>query len=179
MSMSGKKPRLAIDMDEVIADPLAKFIELYRRDYGIEIGPEIEPGKELYELVPEHINRKWYDYINEKGFFRDLQVMPDSQTVIKELQKLYDVYIVSAAMEFPNSLPDKLEWLKEHFPFIGWQNIMFCGNKIIDADILIDDRIRNFGTFKGRKILYTSPHNLHITEYERVNNWQEVANLLL
>lgn len=179
MSNSERRPRLAVDMDEVIADPITKFITLYQRDYGIEIAAELEPGKEIHQMVPEHINREWYKYINEKGFFRDLPVIAGSQEIIRQLQAHYDVYIVSAAMEFPNSLSDKYEWLAEHFPFISWQNIIFCGNKIIDADILIDDRIRNFGTFNGRKLLFTSPHNRLITEYERVNNWQEVAAKLL
>ncbi len=179
MSTSHRPPRLAIDMDEVIADPLSKFISLYERDYGIRLPAELEPGKEIHELVPAEVSRKWYDYINEPGFFRDLPVIPDSREVIRELMERYEVYIVSAAMEFPNSLADKLSWLKDHFPFIGWERIIFCGNKIIDADILIDDRIRNFATFPGRKLLFTSPHNLLITEYERVNSWQEVAEKLL
>ncbi len=179
MSTSPRTPRLAIDMDEVIADPLSKFIALYERDYGIRLPEQLPAGKEIYELVPEEVNRKWYDYINEPGFFRDLPVIPGSREVIRRLMERYDVYIVSAAMEFPNSLADKLSWLKDHFPFIGWQQIIFCGNKIIDADILIDDRIRNFATFPGRKLLFTSPHNQLITDYERVNTWAEVAGKLL
>ncbi|WP_443937191.1 5' nucleotidase, NT5C type [Pedobacter sp. MW01-1-1] len=171
--------KIAIDMDEVIADALEKFIRLYNRDYQIPLDLKIEPGNEIYHHLPENINQKWFEYINEPGFFRDLPVIPDSQDVIKALQEKYDVYIVSAAMEFRNSLIDKYDWLADHFPFIDWQHIMFCGNKIVDADILIDDRTKNFMNFKGRPLLFSSPHNLLITEYERVNNWQEVAKLLL
>ncbi|RZK66823.1 MAG: 5'(3')-deoxyribonucleotidase, partial [Pedobacter sp.] len=47
------------------------------------------------------------------------------------------------------------------------------------VDIIIDDRIKNFVNFSGRPLLFTSPHNLLVTEYERVNNWEEVAGLLL
>ena len=140
---------------------------------------KISPGNEIYQQVPERAKDKWFHYINEKGFFRDLPVMDQSQEVMQALQNHYDVYIVSAALEFRNSLTDKYDWLEEHFPFIPWTNIIFCGDKIIDADILIDDRSRNFTLFQGRKLLFTSPHNLLITEYERVNNWQEVAEKLL
>lgn len=177
--MSERIPRLVVDMDEVIADPISKFIALYHRDYGIEIPTGLEPGKEIYQLVPEHINTKWHEYINEPGFFRDLPVIPGSQETLKTLQKKFDVYIVSAAMEFPNSLIDKYNWLKEHFDFIHWKNIIFCGDKIVDAEVMIDDRIKNFSAFKGRKLLFTSPHNLLVTEYERVNTWEEVAQKLL
>lgn len=171
--------RIAIDMDEVIADVIPKFLKLYNRDFGIPLDLVIEPGNEVFKQIPQDVDQKWLEYINEEGFFRDLAVIPDSQRVIKALQEKYDVYIVSAAMEFRNSLIDKYDWLAEHFPFIDWQHIMFCGNKIVEVDVLIDDRIKNFVNFKGRPLLYTSPHNLLITDYERVNTWEEVAGLLL
>jgi 5'(3')-deoxyribonucleotidase len=60
--------KIAIDMDEVIADPIAKFIALYHRDYGVPLDLKLNPGNEIYHHVPEHINNKWFDYINEKGF---------------------------------------------------------------------------------------------------------------
>ncbi|MFC3364661.1 5'(3')-deoxyribonucleotidase [Pedobacter fastidiosus] len=171
--------RIAIDMDEVIADVIPKFLKLYNRDFGTPLDLAIEAGNEVFKQIPQDVNQKWLEYINEQGFFRDLEVVQDSQRVIKALQEKYDVYIVSAAMEFRNSLVDKYDWLADHFPFIDWQHIMFCGNKIVEVDVLIDDRIKNFVNFKGRPLLYTSPHNLLITEYERVNSWEEIAGLLL
>jgi 5'(3')-deoxyribonucleotidase len=98
---------------------------------------------------------------------------------VQKLQANYEVYIVSAAMEFKNSLEDKFDWLQDHFPFISWKNIIFCGEKIVNVDIMIDDRIKNFADFKGRPLLFTSPHNLFITEYERVDNWQQVLAKLV
>ncbi|MXV49830.1 5'(3')-deoxyribonucleotidase [Pedobacter sp. HMF7647] len=166
-------------MDEVIADVIPKFLKLYNRDFGTALDIEQTPGKEVFELIPEDVNRKWYEYINEPGFFRDLEPIADSREVVKKLHEKYDLYIVSAAMEFRNSLQDKYDWLRDHFPFIDWKHIIFCGNKIVNVDILIDDRIRNFVDFDGRKLLFSSPHNLLITEYERVNNWKEVAEKLL
>jgi len=82
-------------------------------------------------------------------------------------------------MEFRNSLDDKYAWLQDHFSFIDWKHIIFCGEKIVNVDIMIDDRIKNFSQFEGRKLLFSSPHNVLITEFERVNNWQEVADKLL
>jgi 5'(3')-deoxyribonucleotidase len=171
--------RIAIDMDEVLADPIKKFVQLYNRDYNVPTNFLQEPGKEFFYHLPAEINNKWYEYINEKGFFRDLPIMEGAVEAVKKLQESNDIYIVSAAMEFRNSLEDKLDWLGEHFPFIGWRNIIFCGDKIINADVLIDDRAKNFVGFAGRKLLFTSPHNLLLNEYERVNNWQEVLAKLL
>ncbi|MCX2493547.1 5'(3')-deoxyribonucleotidase [Pedobacter sp. PF22-3] len=171
--------KIAIDMDEVIADAVGKFIKLYNRDFNVPLDLKIDAGNEIYHHVPQDVNQKWFEYINEPGFFRDLDVIADSQRVIKALQQKYDVYIVSAAMEFRNSLVDKYDWLAEHFSFIDWQHIMFCGNKIVNVDIIIDDRTKNFINFTVRPLLFTSPHNLLVKEYERVNSWEEVADLLL
>jgi 5'(3')-deoxyribonucleotidase len=171
--------KIAIDMDEVLADPITKFIQLYHRDYGIPLDLKLDAGNEIYHHLPEEINNKWFDYINEKGFFRDLNPIEGAIEGVKKLQEKYEVYIVSAAMEFPNSLEDKYYWLADHFPFISWRNIMFCGEKIVNTDIMIDDRVKNFVDFEGRTLLFTSPHNLLLTEYERVNNWQEVLEKLI
>lgn len=173
------KIRIAIDMDEVIADTIDKFIELYKREHDTVIRLDEMDGKEFNELLPEEIKQTLKHYIHQPGFFRDIEVMPGSREVVKELCYKYDVYIVSAAMEFPNSLIDKYNWLAEHFPFISWKNIIFCGNKIVNTQIMIDDRIRNFAGFNGRALLYSSPHNHFVTGYERVNTWAEVAEKLL
>jgi 5'(3')-deoxyribonucleotidase len=173
------KQRIAIDMDEVMADTIEKFISLYKREHNLEIRLEDMPGREFHELLPQELYGSTRKYINEPGFFRDIPVMPDSQRVVKELYEKYDVFIVSAAMEFKNSLIDKYDWLAEHFPFISWERIIFCGLKIVKVDIFIDDRIRNFVDFDGRALLYSSPHNFLINDYERVDNWQQVADKLL
>ncbi|MGV3546467.1 MAG: 5' nucleotidase, NT5C type [Pedobacter sp.] len=171
--------RIAIDMDEVLADPIHKFIQLYNRDHQVPLDLIIKPGTEIFQNVPEDVNDKWFEYINEKGFFRDLPVIDGAVEAVRKLQEKYEVYVVSAAMEFKNSLEDKFDWLNEHFPFISWKNIIFCGEKIVSVDVMIDDRIKNFTDFKGRPLLFTSPHNVLITDYERVDNWQQVLDKLM
>lgn len=104
----------------------------------------------------------------------------DAVEVVKKLQEQYEIFIVSAATEFPNSLKEKLTWMEKHFPFITWKHIVFCGHKyMIQADYLIDDHEKNLHTFTGTPLLYTAPHNLHITDFKRVNDWKEIEKLLL
>lgn len=173
------KLRIAIDMDEVLADPIDKFISLYQRDHGFNYTLDQMHGKEFGELLPQELLPSLRVYLNQKGFFRDLKVIPGAVEVVKQLCDKYDVFIVSAATEFPLSLEDKQAWLAEHFPFISWTNIIFCGHKIVDVDIMIDDRARNFNPKIGRQLLFTSPHNVGLTEYERVDTWEDVATKLL
>ncbi|WP_220129540.1 5' nucleotidase, NT5C type [Thermaerobacillus caldiproteolyticus] len=171
--------RIAIDMDGVIADYLSKQLALFNRDHNENITVEDLKGKKLIELRP-HLKDEIMNYLKEPSFFRDLEVMKDSQEVIKELSEHYEIFITTAAMEFPTSFTAKYEWLREHFSFLNDMNFVFCGDKsIINADYLIDDNVRHFKRFSGQGILFTSPHNVYETGYVRVNNWQEVRDYFL
>ena len=60
--------------------------------------------------------------------------------VLRELVKHYEVFITTAAMEYPTSFTAKYEWITEHFPLFPDSHIVFCGDKsIIAADYLMDD----------------------------------------
>jgi 5'(3')-deoxyribonucleotidase len=170
--------RIAIDMDGVIADHLTKQLSFYNRDYADQLSFADLQGKKLREVAK--CGYEVQNYYRDSMFFRDLTVMEGSQSVIQQLQKKYEVFITTAAMEFPASFQAKYAWLSEHFGFIPADNIVFCGNKgIIQADYLIDDNSYHFKDFQGKGVLFTSPHNVFETEYTRVNNWEEVAAMFL
>lgn len=174
--MNKKRKTIAIDMDGVIADTVAQFIHWFERDYGIQIGKDAFHGKPEIEVLPKEVMEK---IVHSTGFFRNVPVMEDAQAAVLELMKDFDVYIVSAAMEFPRSLPEKFEWLKEHFPFISWRNIIFCGDKsVIGTDYMIDDHVRNLDCCKGKTLMFTAGHNFGIEHHTRVNNWKEVIAFL-
>ncbi|WEG14554.1 5'-3'-deoxyribonucleotidase [Pullulanibacillus sp. KACC 23026] len=171
--------RIAIDMDEVIADFVPKHLELFNEKHNEALTLDDLRGKKLAHLRP-HLNDEIRRLYDNHGFFRSLNVIKDSQEVIKELSEHYEIYIATAAMEVPSSFAAKYEWLKEHFSFLNEMNFVFCGDKsIIHADYLIDDNVRNFKGFIGQGILFSSPHNLFETGYVRVNNWQEVREYFL
>lgn len=108
--------RIAIDMDEVMADFNKKHLALFNADYGEVLTVEDLHGKKLRELRPDLVN-EIRGYLKDPGYFRDLEVIQDAQEVIKELHESYEVYIATAAMHFPSSFTAKYEWLQEHFPF--------------------------------------------------------------
>ena len=167
-----RQKRILIDMDEVMADVIPKFTKIYEREMGKPLKKEDYWGKKIYDIEGAKALR---GFLHEKGFFADLPVMPDSKAVIQELMGQYEVFIVTAAMEFKNSFVDKYEWLERHFPFIHYKNIVFCGQKgMLEADYMIDDHVRNIEAFKGYGLLYTACHNIHEAKYTRVNNWKEI-----
>ena len=169
---------IAVDMDGVLSDTVDQFISWEERETGRRKSMDEIIGKPEIEAFPN--SRK---YVFSPNFFRTARVVNDSQEILFELYKKYEVYIVSAATEFPQSLSEKMDWLSEFFPFIPWQRIVFCGSKeIVRADIMIDDHFKNLNYFQGEtSILYTQPHNALAENgrHRRVNDWQEIANFLL
>jgi 5'-nucleotidase len=172
-----KDKKLIIDMDGVMANVYQQFISFEEKETGTLINIADLKGKEEYQAFKN--GRK---HVNTKGFFINAPVMIGAIQAVKSLNEKYEVFIVSAAMEFPGSLAEKYDWLKQHFSFITWQQIVFCGSKtVIQGDIMIDDHFKNLDNFKGQTILFTQPHNDgHDNRgHKRVNSWTDIIQLLL
>lgn len=171
------KKSIAIDMDNVIADVSLHYLDLYEKETGIRIPETALQGVPELEVFPD--KTAVIRYLHTPGFFRTVPLMSGAQEALKELQKHFELYIVSAAMEFPQSLSEKKEWLAAHFPFISWRNIIFCGDKsIIGTDLMVDDHLKNLDHFKGKAFLFSAGHNIHVTKYPRLNNWSEAVEIL-
>ena len=169
-----RQPRIAIDMDEVMADALTEQLRRYNAAYGTAITAADLSGRHLEQVVPP-AHREAAEAMFDAAFFEDLDVLPDCQEVVSELADRYEVFIASAAMDVPRSFDAKYRWLRRHFPFIPPSHIVFCGDKtIVDADYLIDDRPRHFAKFRGQALLFSAPHNAGATGYTRVASWKEV-----
>jgi 5'-nucleotidase len=172
--------RILIDMDDVMADTSQKIINMVNdasnSNYTKEILIADPKIKEEYQEKYLPLRHKLWD----KGFFRDIPLMPDAQEVIGKLYEKYEIFIVSAATEFPNSMSEKLEWLEDYFPYIGWSHTVFCGHKwMIRADYIIDDHEKNLINFTGTGLLFDAPHNKHIADFQRVNSWKHIETILL
>ena len=164
-------------MDGVLADVYARFFELYKEGTGLTKTTNEIMGLKEAEAFPEAI--RW---VETAGFFKSLPVIPDSQRVLKLLNESYEIIVISMATEYPASLTDKQLWLNDHFPFINWKQIVFCGNKsLIPADLMIDDHFKNLDNFDGETIMFTQPHNINAVDHHhrRVSSWAEIEKILL
>lgn len=167
---------LIVDMDGVLADVYSQFLLLEEKEFGAR-----QLLKDIKGRPEDEVFKNAKKYVHSKGFFRNAPVMEGSIDALQELNKKYNLFIVSAAMEFPNSLNEKLEWLNEHFPFIQWQQIVFCGSKtVVHGDIMIDDHYKNLDYFKGKTILFTQPHNEGHDDkgHIRIPGWKDVLQIL-
>ena len=169
--------RILVDMDGVLADVYTRFLEMYEEETGKRRSLDEITGIKEGEAFPEV-----FRWVETPGFFRNIPVIPDSQRVLKLLNETYEILIVSMATEYPASLTDKQLWLNEHFPFISWKQVVFCGNKsLIPADLMIDDHFKNLDNFIGETIMFIQPHNINKKDHRHktVSTWADIEKLLL
>lgn len=170
------KQQILVDMDGVLADVYSQFIEMEYQESGIRLKLE-----ELYGKKEEDAFPSFEKHVRSKGFFKNAPLVSGSVEALKYLNEKYKVLIVSSATEFPDSLGEKQQWLNEHFPFISWEQMIFCGRKdSIKGDIMIDDHPKNLSNFEGKKIMFTQPHNRNVANdtYQRVFSWNDILKIL-
>lgn len=181
------KKTLMIDMDDVIT------IGTFKKQIEDYIGHKIDTKKTGYFLQNALEDKK--EEFFRKGpinMYEDAPLMKDAYEAIEALNEVYDLYIVSAyhikdaPYQDGNHLKYKLEYLNKKLPFIKQRQIIFLNEKkILYFDIKIDDSPKNLENAK-KKILFSAYHNLEIPNKElkkeniiRVNNWQEIRDILL
>ncbi|MCC7052855.1 MAG: hypothetical protein IT355_06270 [Gemmatimonadaceae bacterium] len=175
-----QRPRIAIDMDEVLADTAVHQLAWYARDFGPGLTRADLHGRHLFSVIPPEHHEAVRAHLMHPRFFRDIPVMPGAIDAVLALGERYDLFVASAAMEHPVSFGPKFEWLREHFPMIPPSRCVFCGDKsVLGADILIDDSPYQLVQFRGEPVIFTAPHNVHESRFRRVQNWPHAVSELL
>ena len=144
------KKTLYIDMDNVLVDfPSAEH----------KIDQELWTQYEHKDDIP--------------GIFALMDPLKDAIESIEFLAKHFEVYILSTApWENPSAWRDKLLWIKEHLPEIGYKRLILSHNKHLNiGDYIIDDRTKNgVDQFQGQ--------HLHFGEEGVYKTWKEVVDYL-
>ena len=171
-----KKKRIAIDVDWVMAKLLHKWLEYYNILFDEELTTEDILEWSIVDFVKPEAEEVMLNILNLPDFYRDLTIRSTAAESIKELDKYYEILIVTDYFT-KESFKAKYDWLREHLPFIKRENLVFTGNKsLILADYLIDDGVHNLETFKGIGILYDAPYNRDETRFKRVHSWGEITD---
>jgi 5'-nucleotidase len=166
--------RIAIDQDQVIADLVTPWLAMYNNDYNDNLVPKDVKNWNFDNIVKESCGKKIYDYLDDSQLFRNLPVIENSQRVVRELSKNFEIFIVTSPWNSANVIP-KTDWLKEHFPFLDENNFVFTKNKgIVRADYMIDDKPANLDNFSGTGLLFDVPHNQKEDRYIRLYDWLDV-----
>lgn len=169
------KPRIAVDMDQVLVDLLTPWLERYNNDYQDNLKPSDIVSWNFCHIVKPECHKKIYTYLDDQSLFESLPIMDGSQEILKTLSNDYELFVVTAPWN-PDNMATKFRYLQKNFSFISESNYVFTRNKsIVNADYLIDDKPDNFHEFRGKAILFEAPHNHAEVDFPRVKNWQDVG----
>src|SRR5579872_3157961 len=91
--------RIAIDMDEVIADTVTSLLAWYAGTYGLHWTREMLRGKGFRGLAPEEAYETMRALLHQGDFFETIPVMPGSQETVAAMMGRYEIFVASAAME--------------------------------------------------------------------------------
>lgn len=187
------KKSIMIDMDEVIV--IGNF-----SNYLIEFLGEVDFSKLNSQYRQDLIKgreeefRKIYKYKNlyknDNGDY--ISPLPNCVEVIKELNQIYDVYIVTAyiwkegVIDPATNLKNKFEYLHYFFPFIDTKKFVFMSDKTkIKYDIGIDDRVYNLDSC-DKKLLFSEFRNKNLSNDDleaqkiiRVDNWLDIKKNIM
>lgn len=169
------RPSIAVDMDHVMADTGGYLCDWLNDRYGTDYSDE--DFITLLDILEGDRRQTLIDHVTDGALMRDLPLMPDCASVLRELSERFAIVVCTASMEYPKTIHPKIDWLEQHFPFLESQLFVFCGYKqIMGTDYLIDDSPKHFKGFGGQPLLYTAPHNLHERAFSRVSSWVEIGD---
>jgi 5'(3')-deoxyribonucleotidase len=167
---------LLIDMDNVAANLLKKWLDVYNTTYGDSLTPE--------QITQWNLHVQATKCSAADFFFADLEVIPNAVEVVKRLHEAsHKVYFLTAT---PYSNPtggfDKCNWIQNHFPFIekdARSRVIQAHHKhMVIGDLLFDDSPANLESYPGTKIAMDWNFNKNVVVNYRVAGWLEFEKVV-
>lgn len=170
---------IAVDLDSTLNNlDEAWILRDYNKKWDDNLTAEDMVSWLTHTYVKPECGEKVYDILKEPEYFRKLGLKDQwTQEGFSWLYENFDVYVVSSF--HPETVADKVAWLKDHFPQFDEKRFIACNPKhIIDTDWLIDDGSHNVESFKNESILIDAAYNRHLKEEDhnflRLKNWKEI-----
>jgi 5'-nucleotidase len=175
--------RLLIDMDGVLADFEAGFLEAWRAQH-----PELPyiPVAErqlfyLSEEYPSELRPLVREVLTAPGFFRNLAPLPGGLEALQALEGLgHQVFICTSPLRaYQNCVGEKFAWVDAHLGQAWVKRIVLTSDKtLVQGDILVDDRpeVTGIQTPSWEHVVFDAPYNRASPSRRRINweNWRTV-----
>lgn len=192
-----KKKDLLLDIDDVYCFP--GFLDAINTFLGKNY--VIDDFSDYYMdevAIPKERFAEFNRFLNTRNLYENAQILPYADEVLKELNKVYNIYPCSSCINPFNIASsgrlfvDKYNFLIRTIPYIKPEHYIFTNVKYLcRGDIQIDDRLPNLHKHIETRILFPSYHNKTISNDELSKNgilragydwrigWLKVADILL
>lgn len=169
------------DADDTIENLCEAWVGYLNDKYGTNVKQDDVIDWNVSLFFPELTKEEVYAPIYIKEFWKRITPVNGCYNVLKKLNDLYNLYIVTATNY--QTCDVKVEKILQLYPFLKWSQFIITERKqLINGDYLIDDGVHNFdgGRYKG--ILMNRPHNesfdAEAAGLIRVHEWNEIGTIL-
>ncbi len=191
MSIKHKKRRkecimnrkiVLVDMDGVMVDYTKAFLEKAFEQY-----PELRHLEreawlhwDTEKAFPKELRKGLEVNTLREGFFLNLEPIAGAIEAIREMSKLFDVYICTAPKWYDKyCVPEKYESVRRLLGQGFAERIIMTRDKtLVRGDYLIDDKplIKGAAVPEWEHLLFDQPYNNGVTDKRRINwdNWRSV-----
>jgi len=167
---------ILIDLDNVAADLMKKWLDTYNSEYNDDLRAEQITTWGIETFASKCSPREFHNIIERAEFFADLDVFPNAVEVTARLQASgHELYFVTATpYDNPTAGYDKYNWVQKYFPHLGKTRVIQAHHKhMVKGDLLFDDGPINLQNFPGIKIAMDFAYNKNVPVNYRVTNWLE------
>jgi 5'-nucleotidase len=174
------KKTLLLDMDDVTVDQSLTWVQRIYEITGTWYDREEWKEWRVANILPPDIVHLIFEEINkEPGFFRNLPAKEGAIEGIQKLSRYYDIVFITASEHY--AYVDKYLWIEENLNFLPKPNLILTHRKdLVLGDIFVDDGPHNLLKSPAKmKIVFDHPWNRHLTQFQRVYQWDDLLDLLL
>lgn len=171
------RPVLLFDLDGICCDLIKKWLATYNRDYQDHLTPEDITTWEWHHLVKPDCGKRIYHYLNQPGFFADLEPIAGCVESLQRLSERCELVVVTASPR--EACADKVRWVRTHLPFITRENVVITHRKdLVRGDFMFDDAPRNLRHHPATRLMLDYPYNRDFHDCHRVHSWGEAEELI-
>lgn len=165
--------KIGIDLDNTFWNLGEATVELFNLRYRQKLNYKTCNIYDLDVIFNKIISGSG-DYIEDLYYeaFNLVNPYKDAIEIVNKMKENgFEIYFCTSSTI--REIVAKDSRLHELFDWYNIQNLITIDNKsLLNLDIVVDDLPKNLNSSLG--ILYEQPYNKHCTEYNMVNNWNDV-----